>query len=286
VSSTPSPNGPGSGSAAAPTSGSSTLTTYRIAAAHVAERLRLKDFRDKVTDTVVDLSNYEMVIRYSDNSYAFVYNYGSVVFFNVPDAVQARELTRFRETKEAQRIGDTTEVFLVDEKADLGPKSNQVFFDRVEVGKITYAKIKIICMLVAESTALEYYDILIENLLEQATIYTKKLEAQGRFLESKEDLLKFVGQCLSAKQEIISNLYIVDSPDETWDNSELNKIFHELKQMLDIDVRYRAVEYKAKIIQESVEVITDLVKSRRETMLELTVILLIAFEVIVGFIRH
>lgn len=282
MSSTPSPNGPGG----APSTGSSTVTTYRIAAAHVAERLRLKDLRDKITDTIVDLTNYEMAIKYGPNSYAFVYNYGSVVFFNVPDAVQARELARFRQTKEAQRIGDTTEVFLVDEKSDLGPKSNQVYFDRVEVGKVTYAKIKIICMLVAESTALDYYDILIENLLEQATVYTKKLEAQGRFLESKEDLLKFVGQCLSAKQEIISNLYIVDSPDETWDNSELDKIFHELKQSLEIDVRYRAVEYKSKIIHESVDVITDLVKSKRETMLEVTIIVLIAFEVVMGFFRN
>jgi uncharacterized Rmd1/YagE family protein len=141
-------------------------------------------------------------------------------------------------------------------------------------------------MLVAESTALDYYDILIENLLEQASVYTKRLELEGKFIDSKEDLLKFIGMCLSAKQDIISNLYIVDSPDETWDSPELDKVFHELKLMLEIDVRYRAVEYKSKIIQESIEVITDLVKTKREVMLEMIVILLIAFEIIFGLFRH
>ncbi len=266
---------------------------YRLKASHVAERLKLQLLREKVIHPIRDFSNYEMVLEFAEFSYAFIYNYGSVVFFNVPDAVQERYLAIIREqilvTKTAARLGDTNDVFLVETRMDIEANVNQVFFDRITMAKISYTKIKIICMLVAESTALEYYDILIENLLEQATVYTKRLELEGKFIDSKEDLLKFVGMCLSAKQDIISNLYIVDSPDETWDSPELDKVFHELKAMLEIDVRYRAVEYKSKIIQESIEVITDLVKSKREVMLEWVVILLIASELVFGifsFFRH
>lgn len=259
---------------------------FRLRASHVAERLKLKELKEKVIHPIKDFTNYELVVEFAENSYAFIYNYGSVVFFNVPDVIQEKYLASIRETKEGAKIGDTSDVFIVETRADLEATQNQVSHDRVTTGKLNYQKIKIICMLVAESTALEYYDILIENLLERATVFTKRLELQGRFVESKEDLLKFVGMCLSTKQEIISNLYIVDSPDETWDSPELDKVFHDLKGMLEIDVRYRAVEYKSKIIQESIEVITDLVKSKRETMLELIVILLIAFEVVTGLIRH
>jgi len=260
--------------------------TYRLKATHVAERLKLQEMKERVVHPVRSFSNYELVVEFATNSYAFIYNYGSVVFFNVPDAIQEKYLAMIRETKQGAKIGDTNDVFLVETRGDLGPSVNQVHFDRIATGEITFTKIKIICMLVAESTALDYYDILIENLLEQASVYTKRLELEGKFIDSKEDLLKFVGMCLSAKQDIISNLYIVDSPDETWDSPELDKVFHELKLMLEIDVRYRAVEYKSKIIQESIEVITDLVKTKREVMLEMIVILLIAFEVIAGLIRH
>lgn len=259
---------------------------FRLKATHVAERLKLSELKEKVSHPVRSFSNYELVIEFADSSYAFIYNYGSVVFFNVPDAIQERYLALLRDTKHGARLGDTTDVFLVETRHDLDASTNQVFFDRIATGKITYTKIKIICMLVAESTALEYYDILIENLLEQASVYTKRLELEGKFIDSKVDLLKFVGMCLSAKQDIISNLYIVDSPDETWDSPELDKIFHELKLMLEIDVRYRAVEYKSKIIQESVEVITDLVQMKREVRLEMIVILLIAMELVFGFFRH
>ena len=260
--------------------------SFRLKATHVAERLKLLELKEKVVHPIRSLSNYELVVEFDENSYAFVYNYGSVVFFNVPDILQEKYLAMIRETKQGAKIGDTNDVFLVETRHDLDASTNQVFFDRITAGKITFTKIKIICMLVAESTALDYYDILIENLLEQASVYTKRLELEGKFIDSKEDLLKFVGMCLSAKQDIISNLYIVDSPDETWDSPELDKVFHELKLMLEIDVRYRAVEYKSKIIQESIEVITDLVKTKREVMLEIIVILLIAFEIIFGIFRH
>ncbi|MBC7385855.1 MAG: RMD1 family protein [Cryobacterium sp.] len=259
---------------------------FRLSATHVAERLKLKELREKVIHPVKSFTNYELVVEFAENTYAFIYNYGSVVFYNVPDVMQEKYLAMIRETKEGAKIGDTTDVFLVEYRHDLEPTVNQVFHDRIASGKITFQKIKIICMLVAESAALDYYDLLIENLLERATVFTKRLEQQGRFVAGKEDLLKFVGMCLSTKQEIISNLYIVDSPEETWDSPELDKIYHELKSMLEIDVRYRAVEYKSKIIQESIEVITELVKTKREVMLELTVILLIAFEILFQIVRH
>jgi uncharacterized Rmd1/YagE family protein len=107
----------------------------------------------------------------------------------------------------------------------------------------------------------------------------------GRVPETSEDLIKFIGFCLSTKQEIISNLYIVDSPDETWENGDLDKMHQDLKLMLEIDTRYRALEYKIKIIQESVEVIVDLAKSARATLLEIIIILLITFEVIISIVK-
>jgi uncharacterized Rmd1/YagE family protein len=259
---------------------------YRIKAVHVSEKLRLKDLRERFSRPPVEFSNYEMVIKYGEDSFAFVYNYGSVVFFNVPEDMQEKELSKIQEYRAPSDLARTTDIFLL-EVRDVReePSSNKVYYDRLVVSSLSYEKIKIVCMLVAESTALEYYEILIQNLLEKTNTFSKKLERQGRILESSEDLIKFIGMCLNTKQEIISNLYIVDSPDETWENHELDKVFQELKTMLEIDIRYRALEYKIKIIQESVEIIVDLSKTKRETMLELIIILLIAFEVVLSIIK-
>lgn len=256
---------------------------YRIKAIHVAERLKLREVREKFSRPALEFSNYELVVGYGHESYMFVYNYGSVVFFNVPEDIQERELAVIQEYRiPNDQGGRSSDVFLLEVRPSEPAK---VFFDRVVVQSLSYQIVKIVCMLLAESTALEYYEVLVENLLERTNVFSKKLQRQGRMLESTEELMKFIGLCLDTKQEIISNLYIVDSPDETWESPELDRAHQELKAMLEVDTRYRALEYKIKIIQESLEVIVDLAKSRRETLLEMIIILLIAFEVVLSIIK-
>jgi uncharacterized Rmd1/YagE family protein len=72
------------------------------------------------------------------------------------------------------------------------------------------------------------------------------------------------------------------SPDEVWEDQILDKLYNDLKRMFEIETRYRVLEYKLKLIQESVEIIVDLSKSMRETFLEITVIVLIAIELLVA----
>ena len=264
---------------------------YKIKAIHIAEKLRLKELREKFTQPALEFSNYEMIIKYSSDSYLFVYNYGSVVFFNVPEDLQEKELGAIQEYRVPSDQGRATDVFLLEvlegqrSPGASPPVGSKVYFDRVVTPSLSFAVVKIVCMLLAESTALEYYEILIENLLVKINSFSKTLRRQGRMLESTEDLIKFIGLCMDTKQEIISNLYIVDSPDETWESVELDKMHQELKTMMEIDLRYRGLEYKIKIIQESVEVIVDLSKSKRETLLEMVVILLITFEIIISIVK-
>ena len=272
-------------------SGSGLSQLYRIKAVHIVEKLKLKDLREKFSRPPSEFSNYEMIVRYSADSYLFVYNYGSVVFFNVPEDLQERELSHIQEYRVPSEAGRATDVFLLEVKESAhSPAHDQtpptrVFFDRVVVSTLSYEIIKIVSMLLAESTALEYYEVLIEDLLVRTNKYSKTLKRQGKMLESTEDLIKFIGLCLDTKQEIISNLYIVDSPDETWENVDLDRMHQELKTMMEIDIRYRALEYKIKIIQESVDVIVDLSKSKRETLLEVIIILLITFEIVLSIIK-
>lgn len=258
------------------------VKNYPIRAYHIAERLRLREVRDKLGYTPKEFSNYEMVISLpGDDAYLFIYNFGSVVFFNVADVDFEREMARLSEFRTPSDTMRTSDNFLI-EVSETG--QNKALFDKLEVRALTYDSIKIASTLLAQSTALEYYEILIENLLEKTNHFSRRLEKQGKFLEETQDLIKFIGMCLNTRQEVIANLYIVDSPDEVWENNELERLFTDLKAILDIDARYRALEHKIQIIQESIEVIIDLSKSRKEVKLELTIIALIALEIVIFII--
>lgn len=256
------------------------MKTYPIRAYHIAERLRLKDLKDRLGYQPKEFSNYEMVIPLpGDNSYLLVYNFGSVVFFNVSDVDLETQMAKFSEYRTPSDVMRTSDAFLV-QISERG--ENKALFDRLEVRELTYDSVKIASILLAQSTALEYYEILIENLMEQTNKFSKRLEKDGKFFEGGQDVIKFIGMCLNTRQEIISNLYIVDSPDEIWENNDLERLFTDLKAILDIDVRYRALEHKIRIIQESIEIIVDLSNSRRMAQLELAIVLLFVVEIIIS----
>lgn len=267
-----------------------TRQLYNIKAVHVAEKLRLKDLRDRFSRSPMDFSNYEIVLKYSEDSYAFIYKYGSVVFFNVPDDLQERELSAIQEYRAPSALPRASDVFLLEvldpmQAQETGIQTNRAYFDRVVVSGLTYQSIRLACLLLAESTALDYYEAVVENLLEQTNAYSKKLRQLGTLIKDSEDFIRFIGMCLDIKQEIISNLYIVDSPDETWEVAELDRLHQDFKLLLEVDARYRAMDYKIRIIQESLEVLVDLSHAKRATRLDIIIIVLIAIEIVLSLLQ-
>lgn len=258
------------------------LKTYPIRAYHIAERLKLREVREKLGYNPKEFSNYEMVVQApGENAYVLVYNFGSVVFFNVAEHDLEREMARLSEFRTPSDTMRTSDNFTI-EISESG--QNKALFDKLEVKSLTYDSIKLASVLLAQSTALEYYEILIENLLEKTSKYTRRLEKEGRYLEKSEELLKFIGLCMNTRQDIIANLYIVDSPDEIWENNDLERLFTDLKAILDIDVRYKALEHKIQIIQDNIEIIVDLTKSQQMTQLEMMIVALFMIDIIISIL--
>lgn len=254
------------------------MTTYNINAFHLTEKIKLKDLSSSLDLQPLYLTVWEAVFRFSDESYFFIYNFGSIVFFNVPEETQKVILEKSKKVNLPERPGyTTTDTFSVDVS---GEDKHEVGFNKAVIKDLTYQKIRLICMVIAESAALEYFELIVDDLLERTHVISDSLRTKGRLIKESKQLIKFIGFCLTTKQEIIANLYVVDAPDEVWEDQVLDRLYGELKRMFEIETRYRVLEYKLKLIQESMEIIVDLSKSFRATMLELIIIGLIAFEVL------
>ena len=91
---------------------------------------------------------------------------------------------------------------------------------------------------------------------------------------------KFIGFCLNTKQNLISSTYILDSPDPTWEDQALGDLHRQMAEMFELRERYKNLEYRLQLIQNTVEVLTDLSQNRRMFVLELWIVILIAVEVV------
>jgi uncharacterized Rmd1/YagE family protein len=94
------------------------------------------------------------------------------------------------------------------------------------------------------------------------------------------NLKKYIGRTLNIKNRITGNLYIFDSPDEIWEDEELNKLDVGLKKTFDLQARFRTILEGLQIVKENLELFRDLLQYRNSTRLEWVIIILILVEVL------
>jgi uncharacterized Rmd1/YagE family protein len=105
------------------------------------------------------------------------------------------------------------------------------------------------------------------------------LEKKGKLDISGINLKKYIGKTLNLKNRIAENLYIFDSPPETWENENLNKVDVELKRTFDLQERFRNVQEGLEIVKENLELFKDIMQYRNSNLLEWIIIILIFVEV-------
>ncbi len=142
-------------------------------------------------------------------------------------------------------------------------------------------------MTMSQSVALDYYEEQTTKLIEETNYHTQILEAKGRLNISGTNLKKYIGKTLVLKNRIAENLYIFDSPPETWEDENLNKIHRDLKRTFDLQERFRDIQEGLNIVKDNLELFKDLLQYRNSFRLELRVIIiLILVEVLNIFARN
>jgi uncharacterized Rmd1/YagE family protein len=133
---------------------------------------------------------------------------------------------------------------------------------------------------VSQSVALDYYNQQTNSLLEETNFHTQLLEKKGKINMGGIKLKKYIGRTLNLKNRISANLYIFDSPEETWENENLNVLDIGLKKTFDLQARFRTIQGRIGIVKENMELFKDLLQNRNSNTLEWVIIILILVEVI------
>lgn len=250
---------------------------YRFNAYHLAEALKLKEIAKLFDLKPAVLNPNRLVYELSENCYCVFYNFGSVVFFNVDTEVQKTTLERIKHFLPGNAEAVTTDEFIleVERKA-----KNSVSFDKVVVDKLNRDKIELVALILAQSTALEYFENRVEAILNQLGKITEDLAKVGRTRLSEKEIRQFIGEAMAAKQSLIGTLYLLEKPEETWESKVLDDLHQEATLMFELKERFRTLDYKLKTIQENLELLGDFTVNRQHLRLEWAIVALIVLEVI------
>lgn len=248
----------------------------KISAFYLAEGIKLKALKETYTGQLLQENPTELFYRVDEDCYFYVFDYGAVVFANMNDTDMSRNLALLQPLcvrPLAEKLRDDFEIF---QRPD---ESLRFGFDSLTCPQITEEVAKIAMLNVAHSVSMDFYARRAEELLAEIHEFTHQMEHEGAIRISRSNMIRFIGRMLNSKNRVIENLFIFDSPDQTWDDEYLDRIHHGLTRTFEIQSRFKEVEYTFKVIEDNLSVFRELYLHRESSKLEWIIIALICIEV-------
>ncbi|TGD59522.1 RMD1 family protein [Flavobacterium humi] len=257
----------------------------RIEALQIAESFNIRKFRAEFRVEPFSGTTSEVFYTLEDtNRFLYVFDYGVVVFGNY-DAIAKSEFINFIKNYAVHPV----ELNLFEEyKIVTDPEAQKALVkdDTVTIPQIDASVVHIVMLNTGQSVALEYYEILTDELITSSKHYILELEQSGRLSISKKNLLKYIGKVLNVKNSIVDNLYILDDPNLVWDNEELHLLNRRLKMNFDINPRFKDIDYRLQIVEDNLTLFTDVLNVRESARLEWIIIILIIMEIAIALFFH
>jgi uncharacterized Rmd1/YagE family protein len=219
--------------------------------------------------------------RIGEDGHVFIFNHGSVVFWNVPAEVQQEHLNQLLGLDPVPTLKPISDTFIVQEQA--GPA--HVEFSRLIIERLNPDRMEVIASTLAQSTSMEYYESLVEEAWKQVDHMLAAMRDRGANRWFLGPFNRRIAEALTLRSSVIRVLHLLDKPDLIWEDKVMDEIYGDLRAMFDLPERFQALEYKLQLIQQTLEVLVEATRDRRLYWLELTIVLLIFFEIVMTFVK-
>lgn len=254
----------------------------KVTSFQIADSIDIKAFRASFRIAVSYGDTDELFYQIEKDKYLYVFKYGIVCYLGYSEEETAaffQIIEPFCKNPYVHRLSDEFDIETEAPAINYG-------YNKVEIPAPNTEELRLIMLNVSQSVALDYYNQQTNALLEETNSYTQLLEKTGKINMGGIRLKRYIGRTLNLKNRILANLYIFDSPEETWENENLNKLDIGLKKTFDLQARFRTIQEGLSIVKENMELFKDLLQNRNSLTLEWVVIILILVEVINIFVHN
>ena len=248
----------------------------QVVSYQIADSIDVRGLRTAYKEGLHHYDADELFYKTGEGCYVYVFKYGVVCFLGYSEGGAGAYLEKigpFCRNIFERRLSEEFDV-------ETNAQENKFGYNKIEITKPDIEVLRLIMLNVSQSVALDFYSEQTNLLQEETNAHTLNLERRGRLNISGANLKKYIGKTLNLKNRIAENLYIFDSPPETWEDENLNRIDQGLKRTFDLQDRYRDIREGLEIVRENLELFKDLLQYRNSTFLEWIIIILVALEVL------
>jgi len=276
---------------------------YNIFAYNIGREIDTKGIAKDLLNKRLKLAWEEpLILRHGEKS-VFIYSFGSIIIVNPYKGMFQEVYEKIKDyvIHPFKVYTEKYEIVVLESDEELKKVYKEFGFDRENfVGKnmvvtddicflysmnLSTDIIKIIGFTLAQSLALERIEKEVEDALERTRAILETFAKKSFFMRLKPTIRELV-QVMEARFEALSDIMILEKPELTWEDPLLDQLYEELRKIYEIDDRFRAIDTMLENILETGQIVSDLASTSREMILEILILLLIAFELILTIIEY
>jgi len=260
------------------------MKKYELVARYIKTPLNLVKIARIEELQLITQSRNLLVFKPEENEFVCVYGYGVMIFFGFESDARIAEIVNMvmgADGEDPAEIDDEIEIEPDRHEIIIDPSQPEtVEFDFVRIHDFDIEKLLLISDVAAQSIMLDYLDERVETILVQFEQIHAKLARTGRLSVRTRKIMQMIGRNSTIIHFIIGKLSFLDKPDITWEEKEYETLFMKMRREFDLDDRFRALKFRLEFVKDSSVLVLDMLATRRSELLEITIIVLIAVEVL------
>lgn len=218
-----------------------------------------------------------------DEGYIFWTKFGVITFVGFTrDQIiqQLRRLQLAHPDDFEQKVPYQDYALRIDPQLEKAFKINN---DEIILKELSVSLLSIVALVLAQSVGLEKYERLLDRQLAKSK---HLLEGFKTFsIAYRKKLVAFSTSLVSLRQELVIDLLLMDKPNIVWDDETAENAYNKLSTMLELKDRLSVVEYKLGLLKDDIGFMMDVINHKRSEFLEWIIIILIAFEIVMGLAK-
>ncbi|KAL3650046.1 hypothetical protein CASFOL_006449 [Castilleja foliolosa] len=242
------------------------------------------------------MTNY-VVLRYGDFSpqpnglgfslgasqccYMVVFQYGSIVLFNVND----HEVDGYLKIVKRHATGLLPEMKKDEYEVREKPALNTWMeggLDYIMLQYLNVDGIRTIGSVLGQSIALDYYVRQVDGMVGEFTDINRGMEKTGTFTMERKKLFQLVGKANSNLADVILKLGLFERSDIAWKDAKYAQIWEYLRDEFELTQRFASLDFKLKFVEHNIRFLQEILQNRKSDFLEWLIIILIGAEILIS----
>ncbi|KAL8093274.1 protein RETARDED ROOT GROWTH-LIKE-like [Apium graveolens] len=210
-----------------------------------------------------------------------VFQYGSVVLFNVRD----QEIDGYLKLVKRHASGLLPETrkdeYEVKEEPNLVTWM-QGGLDYIMLQYLNIDGIRTIGSVLGQSIALDYYVRQVDGIVAEFTDINRGMEKTGTFTMERKKLFQLVGKANSNLADVILKLGLFERSDIAWKDAKYAQIWEYLRDEFELTQRFASLDFKLKFVEHNIRFLQEILQNRKADFLEWVIIILIGAEILIS----